>query len=508
MPSIHLRGLSYAHTTATPVLAGIDLDLDDAAGSWVGVVGANGAGKTTLLRLLAGHLEPTAGSLVVLSDHPPLLVHQAVDTLTADVAGFATAWDGHARRLRSRLDLDPDDVVVPQRWRALSPGQRKRWQVAAALEQEPDVLLLDEPTNHLDGAAREHLLALLGAHRGLGLVVSHDRRVLDELTARTLRLVDGRADLHAGAYGLAAPRWRAEEDRRREEHARARREVERQRRILAEVRHDRHSAEAAPRRERRLAGASEPDAREAGRKFAQRKAEAALAARVTQLHARVDRAEAEADAAAVGRDHRGAVGFAHLVSRRPVIAEVTGDVAHAGGETWLRDVAVTLSRGDRVHLDGANGAGKTTLLRAVLDRLAEADETVAALPQELDDPAAELERLHRLDPAMRGRVLGTAARLGIDPDQVLASGQPSPGEARKLALAHLLAGSASVLVLDEPTNHLDLPAIEALQDALAAFAGAVVLVTHDDHLATATTSTVWDVAGGRVQVTPAGRSDG
>jgi ATPase subunit of ABC transporter with duplicated ATPase domains len=516
VPSLHLRGLSYVHTLAVPVLAGIDLDLvaDTAAhgSAWIGVVGPNGAGKSTLLRVLAGQLAPTSGALDVHSALPPRLVEQDVDDLTDDVRRFAADWDGGAVRRRRRLDLDPadlgagglDDDGMPgaPRWSVLSPGQRKRWQIAAALHERPDVLLLDEPTNHLDGASRAAIVTELRRLRGLGLVVSHDRQVLEELTTRTLRVEGGGAVLHTGAYGEASARWRADEAARRAAHDRARREVRREQRLLADARRERHSAEAGARRSRREAGARQPDAREAGRKLAQQKAEAALAQRVGQQHARLTRAAAAVDAVGeLTRDHRGAVTFHHEPTGRRVEAHLTGDVRHAGGGVLLREVDVVLHRAERVHVAGGNGAGKSTLLRAVLARVADTHGTVAVLPQELDDPSAELTAVQALDRAHRGRVLGTLATLGVDPDRLLVSASPSPGEARKLALARLLAGDRSVLVLDEPTNHLDLPSIEALQDALASWGGALLLVTHDGALAAASTTTTWTVADGRVTVT-------
>jgi ATPase subunit of ABC transporter with duplicated ATPase domains len=501
VPSLHLRGLSYAHTSATPILTDVDLDLAPAADPpWVGVVGANGAGKTTLLRLLAGDLAPTSGAIDVQGDIVRL-VPQDVGPLTDDVRDFSWDWDGVALRLRSRLELSPDDPAsLEGRWPTLSPGQRKRWQLAAALAEQPDVVLLDEPTNHLDVEARRLLLDILAGFDGLGLIVSHDRAVLDELTGRTLRLHRGGLELHAGSYSEASARWRAEEAVVREQHDRARRELRRQRRILGEVRRDRHSAEAGPRRERRLAGASQPDAREAGRKFAQRKAEAALAQRVTQMNARVGRAERDLEEIDVRRERGGAVGFHAVDAGRRVVAEVVGDVRHAGGDPWLRDVEVVLRRGQHVHVTGPNGAGKSTLLRAVTATIAGAEEVLAELPQELACPMTEVERVRALDPVLRGRVLGVVALLGVDPDRVLTTDDPSPGEARKLALARLLAGDASVIVLDEPTNHLDLPSIERLETALEEWQGALLLVTHDDRLAAAVTDTTWRVGDHRVVV--------
>jgi ATPase subunit of ABC transporter with duplicated ATPase domains len=510
VPSIHLRGLTVAHTRAATPLADVHLDLaaDAAAhgGAWVGVVGPNGAGKSTLLRAIAGLLTPVAGAVEVHAARPPRYVAQETGPLDGSVRAFAWDWDAPAAELRSRLELDPDDLdaEVGRGWSALSPGERGRWQVAAALAEEPDVLLLDEPTNHLDGGARSLLVETLAGFDGLGLVVSHDRGLLEALTTRTLRVDRGTLTLHAGSYAAASARWREAEAGQRIEHRRATREARRQRRYLADVRRERHGAEAGPHRDRRLGGARQPDAREAGRKFAARKAEGKLANRVMQANARVERADAVAADLAVGlgRDHAGDVAFRHAGSGRRDLVTLSGDVRHAGGDVLLTGVDLVLRRGERLHVAGANGAGKSTLLRALLDRLDATAEVVAVLPQELDDPVAEVEAVRALDPVLRGRALGTAATLGVDPDRVLVTDAPSPGEARKVVLARLLADDGvSVLVLDEPTNHLDLPSIERLQDALSAWPGALVLVTHDDALAAGVTTSRWEVVDGAVTVT-------
>jgi ATPase subunit of ABC transporter with duplicated ATPase domains len=174
----------------------------------------------------------------------------------------------------------------------------------------------------------------------------------------------------------------------------------------------------------------------------------------------------------------------------------------AGASTILRDVRITLHREDRVRVRGANGAGKSTLLAALLHATRIPLERLLYLPQELDHAATQrlVGQVRDLPGEERGRVLSVVAALGVDPGALLASRRPSPGEARKLAMALGLGLHVWALVLDEPTNHLDLPSIERLEAAFEAYPGALVIVSHDDALAERCTTAVWSVEGGAVVV--------
>ena len=175
---------------------------------------------------------------------------------------------------------------------------------------------------------------------------------------------------------------------------------------------------------------------------------------------------------------------------------------YAGNARILEDVHLAVLREAKIRVVGPNGIGKTTLLAAMLRGAHVAAERILYLPQELTarDGIAMLDAVRVLNPGERGRVLNLVAALGIDPDRLLESAAPSPGEARKLAMAYGLGRQVWAMVLDEPTNHLDMPAIERLEEALVEYPGAMVIVTHDDALARKCTNVEWRLNAGRVEI--------
>jgi ATPase subunit of ABC transporter with duplicated ATPase domains len=499
MPSIRLERLSFAHADAVPILEQTDLVL---ATGWTALVGENGAGKTTLLRLVAGELAPTSGRVRLdPSVATVALCAQRVDDPGEDVAALAARDDGEARRLRATLALDAGALA---RWGTLSPGERKRWQVGAALAREPEVLLLDEPTNHSDAAAREVLAAALRRFRGVGVLVSHDRTLLDALAPRTLRLHRREARLYAARYGDARACWEAERDAAWERRAAAQGEARRAARKLADARRARDAAERSLSGRRR--DPKDRDARTLAAKTLRAWAEDGLGRQVNRRRAAAERAEHAIPDAPPSVELGRSVFLGYARAERPTLLALDAAEVRAGPALVLRDVHVRLGREERVRLEGPNGAGKTTLLEALLAAATLPPERILHLPQELPREAgpALLTEVRALPPEVRGRVLSLVAALGSDPARLLASADPSPGEARKLLLALGLGRHAWALVLDEPTNHLDLPTVERLEEALRAFPGAILLVTHDDAFAARVVGeeggVAWRIASGRGEV--------
>jgi len=492
---IRLEGVTFAHHDAFPILDGVSAVFPE---GWTGLVGENGAGKSTLLGLVAGELRPQAGRVRIEPEGAlVVLCHQDVEAARPDVIALADRDDGAARRRRGELALDPADLA---RWSSLSPGERRRWQIGGALSREPQVLLLDEPTNHLDAEGRALVVRALERWRGAGILVSHDRALLEALTTRTARLHRGALTLTSADYGEAKEIWEAEKEHARDVRQAAQSRERQARQALAEARSARASAERALSGRKR--DPKDRDARGVGPQTRRAWAEARLGGDVRRLRTAADRAAAAVPEAVVEAEVGRSVFLGYAPSPRPVVLALDEAELRAGGTVLAREVHVVLRREDRVRLAGPNGAGKSTLLTRLLEANPGRTEQVFFLGQEVDpeEGGAILDRVRALPPDERGRTLSLVAALGTDPDRLLASGAPSAGEVRKVLLAEGLARRPWAVVLDEPTNHLDLPTVERLAAALRAYPGALLLVTHDDALAEACTTTRWELEERRLVV--------
>lgn len=483
---LNLSNIEYTYPTAAePALHGVSATFPQ---GWTGIVGDNGGGKTTLALVACGTLWPDSGSV-----SPSLLSLYCPQDATEppqNLEDFALSYDGHATRLRRDLGIEED---WPWRYDTLSGGQQKRLQVACALWAVPDVLAVDEPTNHVDASTRQAISSALARFGGIGLLVSHDRELLDALCAQCLFVAGGIATMRPGGYTLAEGQASLERASAVHAHETARKELAR---IECEAQRRREEASrSAGKRSLKGVGKHDGDARHK-RRIAVVSGQDGKAGRLSsRMESRLAAAEASLAAALVEKRYDADVWLDVAPSRRKVLLRMEPQVL-ALGDATLSVPALHIGNTDHIGLVGDNGTGKTTLVKRIVGCLPDVTR-VLYIPQEPSDAdkRAALVALHGLSDARRGRVLSIVAQLNSEPERILEGDTISPGEMRKLMLALGILDGPELIVMDEPTNHLDLGSTVALERMLVAYPAALLLVSHDAKLVAAATGITWRISG-------------
>jgi ATP-binding cassette subfamily F protein 3 len=500
------------------------------------LAGPNGAGKTTLLRTIVGETSPVRGELAfakgtrtALHDQRPprgrgLSLREYALSGAADLA----AIEDELRRLEGAMAGGAHDAATMRRyadaqarlehaggwaWReraasalrglgfrdadldrpldTFSGGELTRASLARALAGDPDLLLLDEPTNHLDVESLEWLERELVALDAAVVLVAHDRWFLEAVTTAVLELGGPKPFFFDGPWHA----WRREKAARAASAAttagRVGDDIERLERFVERFRYKKSKAKQAQ-------------------------------AKLTQIARLEKERRAAAEELTALTKRRRTLGFDFLQPPRSgrVVLEADGLDVSLGDRTLLQHASLVLERGEHVALVGPNGSGKTTLLETLLGARDAAAGAVrvghGVVPAYFSQHDVELpERGSVLDAAVAatglprpqaqallGRFLFSGWESHEKPVSVL-----SGGERRRLALALLVASGANLLVLDEPTNHLDLESREALEAALEAFPGTVLLVSHDRAVLDAVPDRIVAIEGGGLRSYVGGWAD-
>lgn len=540
----------YKQYGIKPVLMGIDLSLS--AGERAVLVGENGTGKTTLARLIIGEEEADSGDILLASGAEIGYLPQDVDidetrtiaAYIAQVAGNLYAIRDAMRALEMQMSATPpppDMDAIMMRYgdlqdlfarrdgyqldarraqvmaglaidyldetrliKTLSGGERTRLALAGLLLGAPDLLILDEPTNHLDFAGIAWLENYLAGYQGALLVITHDRtfvnRVANQIielspTSRKLNVYYGDYDHYLiqreQAYDNAVSAYHAQQN-----------EMASLKRIARQVAHSSSTK-----------GVFSESGDKFLKHFKRERGESLISKTVRDANQRL---EAMQDDAQNNPRHIWHIAFPFaplpLHSAEPIRIENLSK--RYGDVVVLQDVSVILERGQRIALVAPNGSGKTTLLQCIIGMTAPDagfvkhtdSTTVGYLDQDgllMNPQMRVLDSLRDIMGGDDNAVQAELHRTGLFTDAslpILRIGDLSVGQRRKLGLAHLIASRANVLLLDEPTNHLDLVSLEALEQALIGFEGALIAATHDRRFIETVATHVWYLEDGRLRV--------
>ncbi|HOC72013.1 MAG TPA: ABC-F family ATP-binding cassette domain-containing protein [Candidatus Hydrogenedentes bacterium] len=495
MSLVRLENITKSYL-GRPVLDGVSLRIEP--GERVGLIGRNGTGKSTVFRVITGEIEPDSGVVermrrlrlacleqlpkvaeektiqdIVMESFPEILELEARlarleermaaegDALLAeysDAQHAFTAMGGYGFRTRVKqvlqgLGFRPEEFSLP--FHALSGGQRTRLRLALALLRDADLLLLDEPENHLDVEAREWLESYLSSCREAVMIISHDRQMLNNATTRIVEVERGQLFDYSGNYAF----YQKQKALLREQYQKAyERQEEFIRKEEALIERFRYKNTKARQMQSRLK-------------------------RLDKLE-RIEAPPPEADTAAFRLGE---------VERSGEVVLDVRDAAMAYGDLTLYDgISFTVRRGERVGIVGPNGAGKTTLLRQIAGMHKGTGGavtlghkvSVSFFEQNHDNVNRSSDILSEVlsvrpdfTPEQARRFLGRLLFTGEDVFKPVST--LSGGELARVAMAKMILGGANLLLLDEPTNHLDIASREALEGALAAFGGSILLASHD-----------------------------
>ncbi|PRY94206.1 ABC-F family ATP-binding cassette domain-containing protein [Donghicola tyrosinivorans] len=501
---LKISDISYS-IEGRPLFEGASATIPD--GHKVGLVGPNGTGKTTLFRLIRGELtldggeislpsrariggvaQEVPGSEVSLIDtvlaadteRAELMAEAETATDAARIADIQTrladidAWsaEGRASAILKGLGFDAEAQLRP--CSAFSGGWRMRVALAAVLFSEPDLLLLDEPTNYLDLEGALWLEDYLATYPHTVIVISHDRGLLNRAVTEILHLEERRLTLYQGGYDRFA-KTRAEQ--RAVQAAMAKKQAARRDHLQSFV--DRFRAKAT---------------------------------KAKQAQARLKMIEKMDPISAPEEAAKRVFSFPEPEELSPPIVNIEGAEVGYGDKAILKRLNLRIDQDDRIALLGKNGEGKSTLSKLISGRLQPMAGRMTSSSKlrigyfaqhqvdELFIDETPLQHLQRLRPEVhQSKLRAQLAGFGLGADQAETEvGKLSGGQKARLSLLLATLDAPHLLILDEPTNHLDIESREALVEALTAYSGAVVLVSHDMHLLSLVADRLWLVKDGRV----------
>lgn len=461
-------------------------------GDRIAILGANGSGKTTLLKILAGIIEPTGGSISgsdptrvgYLPQNPPYDANKTVWQLATEMAHAETLYEVDALMSRAGFAERKDEPVS-----TLSGGELMRLGLVRILAQNPAIILLDEPTNHLDHLNRSKLLDLLHEWPGTALIVTHDVELLQTWPTDLWHLHDGIISSFHGSYDdfLREQEWQ-------------------QSRLIAQVEKLKHEkkllkkAEAAHLKKAGKEKRSTQNALLKGRisrleySGMKENSEQSSGALRRNLHSKHEAIATELSGLFISEPLKPSFDIPALTRKNASIYIRDGSVRY-DNRVILQDLHLNIQPGERYALMGDNGSGKSTLLKAIMgDPTVNKTGTWACPPAKmigyidqhysfLQQDATAIDMIKIVQPTwdtaairklLNDFLFRTPAEVST-PTAVL-----SGGERARLSLACLVAQAPSLLLLDEITNNLDLIARQQIIDALSAFPGTVVVISHDE----------------------------
>ena len=484
---MHLRHLSIKNVhfkyknSVISIFENLNLEFEQ---GWTCIVGANGSGKSTLLKLISKTLKVDEGSITG-ND----LTHyclQSTEEIPTDLEDFMYTYTSAAYKIRDMLNID--DAWLYQ-WDTLSFGERKRMQIALAIFLEPDVLLVDEPTNHLDTKSKAIVLSALKKFKGIGILVSHDRELLDSLTQATIIIKNRNIFSINTTFSKAMSEHLSNmeflgknQDKQYTELKKLKKSIQNQTEKVSQSKKRMSKRDLEPNDKNsktkidlaRFTGKDKNDGRELSK----------LKSKQTKLISNTIKTD---------KIFEQGIEFQNTKSKSIFPIVIKNNVLDLGETKKLFFQSLSINQFDKIGMIGENGAGKSSFLKHLL-LSSDLQNEYLYIPQEitLEESKNIFDDINNLTNDKKGEIYTIVRKLASDPIKLQDSLIPSPGEVRKLMIAKGLLENPSLIILDEPTNHMDLDSVLSLEIALREYNGALLIISHDKIFLESIVSDTWE----------------
>lgn len=481
--------VSFGYNTShTPVINNLSVTLQK---GWTGIIGANGIGKTTFAKLACGLLLPDKGSVLYTGKNTTGIYCEQETNLPPEKAKlFLNDEDNYTGKIRSILNIQNDWLG---RWESLSYGERKKFQVAVALWENPDILVLDEPTNHLDKITTERITESLLTYNGTGIIISHNRILLDILCGFCLFMDTENAILRKGNLTEGLAQQEIENKQKERDYINSYENFTKLDKSAKKLKQKLSSKKNSLSKKHLDKNDHDGKSKIDGLRLLGK--DAVGVKKLVNLQTRTGKAKEEMEKSYFKKREIEGFTLNGKKSERNFLISLEEKKQFFSNGISIEIPNLTIKPEDKIGIEGDNGTGKSTLIKFLLDSIDLPHEKIIYISQEINPVESEniMREINSLNRNELGMLLTVIYRLGSEPERILNTEKPSPGELRKLTLGLGLLKTPELIIMDEPTNHMDLPSVLCLENALKDFKGALILISHDRLFLDKVTNIRWEI---------------
>lgn len=451
-----------------PIFENLDLEFEQ---GWSCLVGSNGSGKSTLLKLISKELKYEEGSIK--GNDLTHYCMQSTEEMPTNLQDFMETYTSKSFRIRDLLHINDEWIY---QWDTLSFGERKRMQIAVAIFEESDILLVDEPTNHLDTKSKKIVLRALKSFKGIGILVSHDRELLDSLSQSTIILKNQNIFSFKTTFSKAMDEYNINMEFLERNQSKQYSELKKLKKSI-QSQHEKVS-QSKKRMSKKDLGKNDKNsktkidlARFTGKDKNDGQQLSKLKSKQIKLLSNAVKTDKVFEIGIEFNDSNSKNIFPILIKKNTLNLSETKKLSYQ---------LLAINEYDKIGIIGENGAGKSSFLNHLFDTVDLRNEYLY-IPQEVTQEESKklFDDINDLTNHLKGEIYTIVRKLGSDPIKLQDSFIPSPGEVRKLMIAQGLLQSPSLIILDEPTNHMDLDSVLSLEIALTQYNGTMIIISHD-----------------------------